>query len=122
MGKYVSSPNYQIEQAEPKDIYTADLLELEKQLDYYSMLLTQSYLAGEENKEAHFILISILKAFWKELMPKIQNTHLEKRFSRWKYFYYDPRLFLIESFSHLIWEMEIDIRFALEHLNITQLV
>lgn len=121
MPRYISSSNYQIEQAEPKDIYTGDLLELEKQLDFYSMLLTQSYLAGEENREAHFILISILRTFWKELMPKMQNTPLEKRFSRWKYFYYDPRLFLVEGFSHLIGEMEVDIRFALEHLNITQL-
>lgn len=121
MARYVSSPNYQIEQASPKDIYTSDLLELENQLDYYSMLLTQSYLAGEENREAHFILISILRIFWKELMPKIQNTPLEKSFSRWKYFYYDPRLFLVEGFSHLIGKMEFDIRMALEHLNITQL-
>jgi hypothetical protein len=117
----LGQPDYSIEQASPKDVYILWILELNQELGLYSMMLTRSYMAGEENQEAHFRMISIARELWVQLFPKIQNTPLAKDFKKWLPFIVDPRLFLVDKYEGLLWLFEAHIRMALEHLNITKL-
>jgi len=112
---------YQIEQASPDENYTNWLVESLKELSMCSMLLTQSYMIGEENREAHFQMISIGRELWIQLFPKVQNTNLSVDFRKWMPFIVEPRLFLVEKYEGLLWLFEAHIRMAFEHLGITKL-
>jgi hypothetical protein len=120
-GRYVTAREYQMEQASPSDEYTSWIIDLNRELGLCSMLLTQSYMTGEENKEAHFNMISIARELWLQLFPKIQNTPLSEDFKKWLSFIVDPRLFLVDKYEGLLWLFEAHIRMALEHLNVTKL-
>ena len=88
----------------------------------HSMMLTQSYMIGEENRTAHFGMISIGRELWIQLFPKIQNTDLAGDFKKWMPFIVEPRLFLVDKYEGLLWLFEAHIRMAFEHLGITKLV
>ena len=120
-GYVVQDNRYAVEQGSPVENYTNWLVESLKEFSMYSMMLTQSYMIGEENRAAHFSMISIGRELWIQLFPKIQNTHLAGDFKKWLPFIVEPRLFLLEKYEGLLWLFAAHIRMAFEHLGITKL-
>ncbi len=121
MRSNIDQNRYQVEQATPDELYTSWLVESLKELSMHSMMLTQSYMIGEENRAAHFGMISIARELWIQLFPKIQNTNLADDFKKWMPFIVEPRLFLLDKYEGLLWLFEAHIRMAFEHLGITKL-
>lgn len=107
--------------AEYSDQYKRWLIKEWQELSEYQMQLRMSYMTGEENRDVHNALISISCEIWMQLLPKMKETGFYDDFKKWMPFYVEPRLFLVDSYAHMIFEFTFVIRMGLEHLGITKL-
>lgn len=112
---------YPIEQASPQDEVARILINMWDALGDFSTELNFSYMIGEENRYAHFMMISIACQLWRKLRPKMENTTLAPYFAFWIPFINDQRLFIKEGNERSIFFLEDIIDEAFEHLNLTKL-
>ena len=117
----VENEELSTEQAKDTESYKQWLIDAFKEMSEYSVDLRHSYIRNEENREAHFKMMSILIELWIQLFPKMQGTKHEKNFKQWLPFIVEPRLFLVPKYEQLIWLMESHIRMGFEHLGLTKL-
>lgn len=102
--------------------YSDHLRELLKLIDVKSIELTQSYIYGKENRDAHYQLISLLRQAYFDLAPKVvNNPNLAKKFVKWKKVIGDPKYLLEPKYEKLIWMLQMNIREAYEHLGLTNI-
>lgn len=100
--------------------YSDHLRELLILIDATSIELRQSYLYYIENRTAHYKLVSLLVQAYLDLVPKVTNNPiLAKKFIKWTKVADNPRLLLQPRYEKLVWELQLLIREAYEHLGIT---
>lgn len=100
--------------------YSEHLRELLRLIDIKSIELTQSYLMGRENRDAHYQLVSLLRQAYFVLSAKIMNNPpLENKFRPWIPVINDPRCLFVPRYENLIWSLQILIRETYERLGIT---
>ena len=113
--------NVPLEQYEGES-YAEHLRELLKLIDVKSIELTQAYIYGKENRDAHYQLISLLRQAYLDLAPKVvNNPNLARKFKLWTKVADDPTLLLQPQYEKLVWSWQMTIREAYEHLGLTNI-
>jgi hypothetical protein len=108
-----------IEEADSDSSYRAYLLDRFELLSDILVALDKSYLKNEQNREAHFSVISIASMLWYQLMPKMENTHLENDFKKWTGYINNQRKFFIRGNENKIKGLYLTIRMGFEYLGLT---
>lgn len=109
------------EQASDTPSYKEYLLDHYETMCDLAISLRKSYLNNQQNRDAHFALISISIELWNQIFPKIEKSALKNSFRKWKTFVLEPRLFLMHKYENLIWSFIVHIRMGFEYLGLTKI-